>query len=78
MANMIRSSLPLNITSPQLSHVLQASFPSENRETRPNRLFPSCPKPLFQCEARYETIDMKMPFYSHANKTHFHKRGFCT
>ena len=63
---------PTNITSPQLSHVFQASFPSENRETRPNRLF----KPLFQSEARWETIAMKMEFYSPAHKTHFHKKGF--
>ena len=35
--------------------------------------FPSCPKPLFQSEAKCEAIDMKMIFYSHANKTRFHK-----
>ena len=33
-------------------------------------------KPLFQSEAKCEAIDMKMNFYSHANKTHFHNRGF--
>ena len=41
-----------------------------------NRLFQSCPKPLFQSEAKCEAIDMKMISYSHANKTHFHKKGF--
>ena len=25
---------------------------------------------------QYEGIDMKMNFSSHANKTHFHKKGF--
>ena len=34
------------------------------------------PKPLFQSEAKCEAIDMKMSFYSHANKTHFHKKSF--
>ena len=29
-----------------------------------------------QCEAKGETIDMKMIFYSHADKTHLHKKGF--
>ena len=37
--------------------------------------FPNFPKPLFQSEAKYEAI-MKMIFYSHANKTHFVKKGF--
>ena len=40
------------------------------------RPFPSCPKPLFQSEAKCEAIDMKMSFYFHAHKTHFHKKGF--
>ena len=39
------------------------------------RPFPSYPNPLFQSEAKCEAIDMKMIFYSHANKTHFHKNG---
>ena len=33
-------------------------------------------KPLFQSEAECEAIDMEMIFYSHTNKTHFHKKGF--
>ena len=34
-------------------------------------------KPLFQSEAKCEDINiMKMSFYSHANKTHFHNKGF--
>ena len=39
-----------------------------------NRPFASCPKPLFHNEAKCEAIDMKLIFYSHANKTFFHKR----
>ena len=35
-----------------------------------------CPKPLFQSKAECETTEVKMIFYSHANKTHFHKKGF--
>ena len=38
--------------------------------------FPSGHKPLFQSEAKCEAIDVKTTFYSHANKTHFHKKGF--
>ena len=33
-------------------------------------------KPLFQSEAECEAIDMEVIFYSHTNKTHFHKKGF--
>ena len=40
-----------------------------------NRPFPSCPKPLFQSEAKCEAIDMKNIFYSRANKTDFHGKG---
>ena len=37
----------------------------------------SCPKPLFQSEAKCEAIAMKMIFYSRGNKTeHFHKKSF--
>ena len=35
-----------------------------------------CPKPLCQSDAKWEAIDMKIGFYSHANKTLFHERGF--
>ena len=41
-----------------------------------NSPFPSCDKPLFQREANCKTTDMKLIFYSHANKTHLHKKGF--
>ena len=41
-----------------------------------NRLFPSSPGPLYQNEVRCSTFDMEMIFHSHANKTHFHKKGW--
>ena len=45
-------------------------------ETRPrNRPFPSSPGPLVQNEGRCSAFDMEIIFHSHANKTHFHKRG---
>ena len=34
------------------------------------------PKPLFQSEAKCQTIDIKMIFHSHSNKTHFQKKSF--
>ena len=40
------------------------------------RLFPSCSKNLFQSEAKWKAIDMKIIFYFHANKTCFHKNSF--
>ena len=40
-----------------------------------NRPFPSSPGPLFQNEGRGSAFDMEIIFHSHANKTHFHKKG---
>ena len=40
-----------------------------------NRPFPSSPRPLYQNEGRCSAFDMEMIFHSHANKTHFHKKG---
>ena len=40
------------------------------------RPFPKCPKPLLQSEVECKAIDIKMIFYSHANETHYHKKGF--
>ena len=52
----------------------------QKRETIPEVFAPpwlfELPKPLFQNEAECEAIDMEMIFYSHTNKTHFHKKGF--
>ena len=33
------------------------------------RSLPGCPKPLFQIEAKCKAINIKMMFYSHANRT---------
>ena len=41
-----------------------------------NSPFPSCLKPLFQREAKCKATDAKLIFYSYANKTHLHKKGF--
>ena len=40
-----------------------------------NSSFPSSPRPLFQNEGRCSVFDMEIIFHSHANKTHFHKKG---
>ena len=39
------------------------------------RPFPSSPDALFQNEGRCSAFDMEISFHSHANKTHFHKKG---
>ena len=39
------------------------------------RPFPSFPGPLYQNEVKCSAFDMEMIFHSHANKTHFHKKG---
>ena len=50
--------------------------PVSSATSMANRPFPSYPKPLFQSEAKCEATDIKMIFfYSHAYKTHFHKKG---
>ena len=41
-----------------------------------NRPFPSCLVPLFESESWCIAFHMKMSFYSHADKTHFHMRSF--
>ena len=41
-----------------------------------NSLLPSRPQPLFQSEAKCKAIDMKMFFYSHANRTHFSQENW--
>ena len=40
-----------------------------------NGPFPSSPGPLFQNEGRSSAFDMEIIFHSHANKTHFRKKG---
>ena len=41
-----------------------------------NRPFPSCLLPLFQSESWCIAFHMKMSIHSHADKTHFHMKGF--
>ena len=41
-----------------------------------NGPYPSCLKPQFQSEAKCKAIDMKINFYTHANKTHFQQKDF--
>ena len=40
-----------------------------------NRSFPIYLGSLYQNEFNCSTFDMEMIFHSHANKTHFHKKG---
>ena len=40
-----------------------------------NRPFPSSSGPLYQNEVKCSAFDMEMISHSHANKTHFHKKG---
>ena len=40
-----------------------------------NRPFPSSRGPLYKNEVRCSAFHMEMIFHSHANKTHFHKKG---
>ena len=48
------------------AHLISASL---------NRPFPSSPGSLFQKKGRCSAFDMEIIFHSHANKTHFHKKG---
>lgn len=41
-----------------------------------DRPFPSCPKSLFQSEAKRYAIDLRKIFDSRANNTRFHKKEF--
>ena len=54
------------VSREKCTHFISASF---------NRPFPSSPWPLFQNEGRCSAFDMEIIFHSHANKTHFHKKG---
>ena len=55
-------------------HSVQWATLKRNREI--NRPYSTCPKPLFQSEAMSEAIDMKPFFFSDANETQYHKKGF--
>ena len=41
-----------------------------------NRPLPNSRGPLYQNEVKCSAFNMKMIVHSHANKTHFHKKGF--
>ena len=59
-----------------MNHIDDINFVMMSYKPHYNWPFPSCSKPLFQIEAKCEACDTKMVFYFHANKTHFHKKGF--
>ena len=48
------------------AHLISASL---------NRPFLSSPGSLFEKKGRCSAFDMEIIFHSHANKTHFHKKG---
>ena len=47
----------------------------QRRKPLANRSFPSSPGPLYQNEVKCSALVMEMIFHSHANKTHFQKKG---
>ena len=55
-----------------IEDLFQTVIPLQNNK----RPFLSYLKPLFQNEAKCETIKMNMIFNSHVNLTHFHTKGF--
>ena len=60
-----------NISSKH-DHETTASLLRKRRRTGHFRVPPG---PLFQNEGRCSAFDMEIIFHSHANKTHFHKKG---
>ena len=48
---------------------------NESQAAKLHRPFPSSPGPLYQNEVKCSALDMEMICHSHANKTHFHKKG---
>ena len=59
-----------------MNHIDEIYFVMTSYKPHYNWPFSSCSKPLFQIEAKCEACDTKMFFYFHANKSHFHKKGF--
>ena len=75
---------PVNLLVNKFAEVILQSWRFVIISTNPfgttfkgNGLFPSCPKPLFQSEAKCEAIDVKMISYSHVKNSFSHER-FCT
>ena len=54
---------------------LQVIYQTPQRVRMLNWPFPSSPGPLFQDEVKCSAFDMETISHSHANKTHFHKKG---
>ena len=48
----------------------------QNTRSNYNRPFPSSPGPPFQNEVKCSAFGMEKIFQSHANKTHFHQKGW--
>ena len=65
----VKGSLPMFLPK------LTTDLFSTNGWPHQNRPFPSFPGPLFQNEGRCSAFDMEITFHSHANKTHFYKKG---
>ena len=59
----------------KISRIPKSGLPYTTLTQGRKRPFPSSPGPLFQNEGRYSAFDMEIIFHSHANKTHFHKKG---
>ena len=55
----------------ELTVTVQSGFHKDGRK----RPFPSSHGPLYQNEVKCSAFVMEMIFHSHANKTHFHKKG---
>ena len=55
--------------------VSQQKEDSSVKKLLPNRPFPRSPGPLFLNKGRCSAFDKEIIFHSHANKTHFHKKG---
>ena len=57
------------------AHCILHDKTDSDSTVRRNGPFPSSLGPLFQNEGRCSAFDMEIIFHSHANKTHFHKKG---
>ena len=71
--------MPISLSSEKASaqsHLHNTTHKNKRRlAEKGNRSFPSSPGPLYQNEVKCSAFDMEMIFHSHANKTHFYKKG---
>ena len=67
-----------NLHKQEKGRVFNYGLTKQSRQAhkKMNRPFSRCLKLLFQSEAKCEAIDMITILYSHANKIHFHEKGF--